>query len=298
MKARQAERKRKSRAAAKMKAALQSGGATDTVEASVPLTPDPADLPDPAAQEPVEPPASPTPPSVRTRRTRATVPPVYEDDVAPEEEDVDTVTRGPKRKVDKSRQAVEGEKQRRRNNDMSRKRIAELETDLQQSQRREAISQDNIIQLRERIRQLEEEEERKKNKLEESNDWFKLTWGYMSRSAKNETKGAMMMAKPEFPPGTNEMLRQKIGVNLSNTWRPVSREESELSKAVKQYAMDNSDPVPDTRKAAKGIRHYHNYRCVLFWHFLAETELSCSYSSFCRLWPANIIKPKMDDYQK
>ena len=211
---------------------------------------------------------------------------------------MDTGTRGPKRKVDKSRQAVEGEKQRRRNHDMSRTRIADLETNLQQSQRREAISQDNIIQLKERIRQLEEEEERKKNKLEEANDWFKQTWGYMSRSAKNEMKGAMMMAKPEFPPGTNEMLRQKIGVNLSNTWRPLSREESELSKAVKQYAMDNSDPVPDTRKAAKGIRHYHNYRCVLFWHFLAETEMSCSYSSFCRLWPPNIIKPKMDDYQK
>ena len=176
-----------------MKAALQSGGATDTVEASVPLTPDPDDLPDPAAQEPVEPPASPTPPSVRTRRTRATVPPVYEDE-SPEE--ADTVTRGPKRKVDKSRQAVEGEKRRRKNNDMNRNKIAELDRNLQQSQRKEAMSQENIIQLNERIRQLEEEEERRKKKLEEANDWFKLTWGYMSRSAKNEMKGAMMMAKP------------------------------------------------------------------------------------------------------
>ena len=175
--------------------AKKKAAATDTVgsHTSASLTSDPADLPDPAAQEPVEPPASPSPPSGRTRRTRATVPPVYEDDAAPEEGDVDTGTRGPKRRVDKSRQAVEGEKRRRKNNDMNRNKIAELETNLQKSQRSEAISQDNIIQLKERIRQLEEEEERKKNKLEESNDWFKLTWGYMPRSAKNEMKGAMMI---------------------------------------------------------------------------------------------------------
>ena len=211
---------------------------------------------------------------------------------------MDSVTRAPKRKVDKSRQALEGEKRRRKNNDINRNKISELETNLQQSQRKEAISQDTIIQLKARIRQLEESEEKLERRVDESNDWLTTTWSYMSKKGKTEMKGAMMMAKTSYPAGTNNMLREKIGVNLSSVWMPTSREETELQKAVKLFAEENSDPVPDARKAAKGVRYYHNYRCVLYFQFLASQDLHCSYSSFCRLWPGHIVKPKMGDYQK
>ena len=82
---------------------------------------------------------------------------------------------------------------------------------------------------------------------------------------------------------------------MSKDLAPVSSMEDKLLASIKKFEEDNSSEVPDQRKAAKGIRHYHHYKFALFQHFLSEQENSCSYSTF---WPSHVVKPKMGDPPK
>ena len=101
----------------------------------------------------------------------------------------------------------------------------------------------------------------------------------------------MELAKEYFPPGVNVKLRETIGVNISKRINPVNTEETELKRAVIRFAVDNSSEVPDERKSGK--RHYHAYKTTLFFHFLTTQHHDCNYSTFCKYWPNNIVKPSV-----
>ena len=107
------------------------------------------------------------------------------------------------------------------------------------------------------------------------------------------------MAKEKFLLRTNQQICEATGFNMSKDLAPVSSMEDKLLASIKKFEEDNSSEVPDQRKAAKGIRHYHHYKFVLYQHFLSEQENStCSYSTFCRNWPSHIVKPKIGDYDR
>ena len=103
------------------------------------------------------------------------------------------------------------------------------------------------------------------------------------------------MAKEKFLLRTNQQICEATGFNMSKDLAPVSSMEDKLLASIKKFEEDNSSEVPDQRKAAKGIRHYHHYKFALFQHFLSKQENSCSYSTF---WPSHIVKPKMGDYDR
>ena len=154
------------------------------------------------------------------------------------------------------------------------------------------------VRLQASIRKLEAEKRFLEQKLSESEQWLKPTFMLMSSSARTDMKEALVMAKESFPPGTNDMLRRTIGLNISKKLVPITPKEKRLQEAVKTFAIENSSEVPDERKARKGIRYYHHYKYVLHEHFLSSTDILCSYQTFCSYWPPHIIKPKIGDYSR
>ena len=97
--------------------------------------------------------------------------------------------------------------------------------------------------------------------------------------------------------GTIERIRKAIKVNICNPLVPVSTAERKLTKAIKDFAIENSDMVPDREKAASGIRYCHQYKFVMYQHFITTNpnNLFCSLITFYRLWPKNIKRPKLAD---
>ena len=148
------------------------------------------------------------------------------------------------------------------------------------------------------IRRLEEEKAELQRKAEESILWVKPTLKMMSRSGYKEFRRAAALAKDDFAPGTNSLIRKTLGINISVDPTPPSPEENKLAVAIRQFANINSDESPNRRMAAKGIRVFWAYKCVMWWHFLGEQDLHCSYSTFCKWWPSHIIKPKIADYDR
>ena len=110
---------------------------------------------------------------------------------------------------------------------------------------------------------MEEERDILEQKLEEGDEWVKATLQCMSAAGRAEFRIAARAAAPYFPVGTNRRLRRTIGLNVSMSGTAASKEDSVLRKAVKDFAVQHSLEVPDAKKAAKGIRYYANYLCVL-----------------------------------
>ena len=191
----------------------------------------------------------------------------------------------------RSRQEVTGAKIKRKNDDEKRKRILELESSLKEKTVDGKKKEEENLKLQRNVQQLEAQIALEKQKRSEAYDWLKPTWKYMSKSAKADMKNSMVLAKEHFPPGVNERLRETIGVNISKRIVVPNTEETELKRAVKRFAFDNSSEVPDERKSGK--RHYHAYKTTLFFHFLTTQHHDCNYSTFCKYWPTNVVKPSV-----
>ena len=101
------------------------------------------------------------------------------------------------------------------------------------------------------------------------------------------------MAKQDFPVGTLSRLRNNTGINFSKAPTAPTEEESPLKKAVAAFALENSC---DIRAAKKKIRCFYHYKLVLWMLFRSTHGIDVSYSTFCRYWPENIVKPKIEDF--
>ena len=173
-----------------------------------------------------------------------------------------------------------------------------MDASLKEAEIRDKNKNETILMLRNRIDQLEKEQQTSKQKIEESDEWFKTVWKYLSTDARKDFRQSLVLCKDSLPHGTNRRLRDMIGVNISNKLVPVSNEEKKLEKAIKAFANENSSPMPDERLAKHGIRYYFAYKNVLYDQFLSSQELDCSYATFTRWWPQNVRKPHIDDYAK
>ena len=181
---------------------------------------------------------------------------------------------------------------RRKNQELSRATIQQLEEKIAELQ----LEVDEKKDLESRIVGLEEERDIMSCKLEECDDWVKSTLTFMSPEGRTEFRTAARAAANTFSAGTNRRLRNNIGLNVSMPMTVSTREDSELKKAVQAFAHQHSTEVPDARKASKGIRYHANFLCVLHQWFLSATDHSISYSVFCSYWPANIVKPRVQDW--
>ena len=195
-----------------------------------------------------------------------------------------------------SRQSQLGQKIRRQNNKIKAVEIADLKVGLDNSKEENAAKDIKINELTNDLRNTKNENEELKMKLQHCDDWLKQTLKNMSPTARTEFKTAVQMAKNDFPVGTILRLRDNTGINFSKHPAPTNVEESPLNKSVVAFAVENSCEVPDMRATKKGLRYFYSYKYVLWMHFKSSESSDISYSQFCRYWPNNIVKPKIEDF--
>ena len=107
-----------------------------------------------------------------------------------------------------------GLKLRRKNTDKFVKKVADLEKELKESENKSLRLKNENIKLKEQIRQLEERVSVCQTKVKEADQWLRPTWSLLSKSAKDDFKKSLVMAKETFPPGTNKRIREAIGFNM------------------------------------------------------------------------------------
>ena len=152
-----------------------------------------------------------------------------------------------------------------------------------------------IADLNKEVKMFQSENDDLKEKLNHADEWLKPVYKNMSLTARTEFKTVISMARSSFSLGTLSRIRNNTGINFSKPQTAPNGEESPLKKEVYTFAMENSCEVPDMRAAKKGKRYFYSYKYVLWIQFKSSQASDISYSHFCRYWPANIIKPKIED---
>ena len=195
-----------------------------------------------------------------------------------------------------SRQFLQGKKRQRRNNEEKQRRLKELEASEAAEKRLRLEAEKEAAIKDDKIRQLEQKVATAEKKVDNCLEFLKPTYSLMSSSGKSDFKKALHMAKHEFPEGTNLLIRNKLGINLSNPLQPLNKTESKLRTAIKNFVFENSSEVPDKDKT--GMRYCHQFKFILYHHYIstAPKELHCSLNSFYRLWPRNVRRPTLKDY--
>ena len=201
-----------------------------------------------------------------------------------------------KDKSNHSRQSKQGLKVRKENNQMKNNEIKSLK-DLLNKSEEENIGKDfEIVELVKKIKDLEDKNITLESKLRGADDWLIKTYKYMTPTGRKELKMGAYLAKDEFESGVLSRIRENTGINFSKLPTLFNDEDSELKKTIHCFANENSSEVPDMKAARKGIRYFYSYKTVLWTQFLSSSGLDVSYSQFCRYWPENIIKPKIEDF--
>ena len=208
----------------------------------------------------------------------------------------------PKRQASSSvsRQFLQGKKRQRKNNDEKQKRIRDLEQNLDGEKKLRVEAERNCAIKTDEIRQLEEQLATANKRADTDLMWLKPTYSLMSSSGKMDFKKALHMSKDSFPEGTNTLLRKYLKINISNPLKPVNREESKLSAAIKAFVHENSSEVPDKVKAARGLRYCHQFKFILYYHYISEVpeDKHCSLATFYRLWPSNVRMPTLAESER
>ena len=198
--------------------------------------------------------------------------------------------------VTPSRQFLQGQKARKKNQQISRDTIGELtkrikEIELENQQLREGEEESKV-----RIRVLEDEVRLRDEKLGECDNWVKMSLQLCSKATKTDFLSSARAGRANFPVGTNRRLRENIGLNLSNPNTVPTAEQNNLMKAVREFALEQSMEVPDKRRAAKGVRYRVHFLSVLHQWFMVGGGPSLAYSTFCEYWPTNIVRPGVADW--
>ena len=215
------------------------------------------------------------------------------------EEDEDFLPAAPAKRSTSSsvsRQFLQGKKRQRRNNEEKQRRLKELEASEAAEKRMRLEAEKETAIKDDKIRQLEQKLATAEKKVDNCLEFLKPTYSLMSSSGKSDFKKALHMAKHEFPEGTNLLIRNKLGINLSNPLQPLNKTESKLRTAIKDFVFENSSEVPDKDKV--GMRYCHQFKFILYHHYIsnAPKDLHCSLKTFYRLWPRNVRRPTLKDY--
>ena len=97
-----------------------------------------------------------------------------------------------------------------------------------------------ISKILEQVRETKTENNESKEALKNSDDWLKSTYKFMSPTGRKELRTAAYLAKDEFPRGSLIRIRNNTGLNFSKPPNVQSTEASELEKAIKLFAIENS----------------------------------------------------------
>jgi hypothetical protein len=211
-------------------------------------------------------------------------------------------------KSPQSRQANIGDKIRRTNRlkiqqEMNEKNeeIESLKRELKETRRELKVSEENRKESSLKIERTKKEIERVKNQFEVERTWIKPVFQSMPPTGRKIFKDSVLASRMNLPKGTMCRLREVLGINFHKALTVKQNEESELSKKIREFAINNSSDVPDTKAcpsdASKPARRFaFHYRSVLHEAFMSEhPETPCSYSTFCQLWPSYVQRPNLAD---
>jgi hypothetical protein len=204
----------------------------------------------------------------------------------------------------RSRQAMTGALERKKTNKEKNDNIESLKNENEELKKENNNLETNLFNMDILNIDLKVDCERKDAKIAEleekaktSDSWLNNTYHHMTAAGKREFRNAYQIGASENPKGTTLRIKKNTGINLAKKLTVTNNDESELKVKVKEFADENSTPVPDMRKAKKDIRYRHSYMCVLHDEFkYRNPDTDCSYSQFCAYWPKNVIKPKSGDY--
>ena len=195
-----------------------------------------------------------------------------------------------------SRQQMQGQQIRKQNNKEKSSENSDLKAALANAKNDSAQKDIIISKLLDDVRKLKEDNTDIQNKLSTVDDWIKPTYNKMSPAARTEFKTAVFMSKDELPTGTLSRLREHTQINFSNSPKAVKNIDNDLKISISSFAHENSSEVPDVKAAKKSIRYFYNYKCVLWMQYQSSHGSDLSYSTFCKYWPPNIVKPRVEDY--
>ena len=133
-----------------------------------------------------------------------------------------------------------------------------------------------------------------------------LLWKSLTPNARRKSKMNLKESLGELPSGTNSQFRD-IGINLSNPCNSERTEKYSLEEIIVEFL--NRDDVsrisPDIKKVVTDpnnsnekiqVRYLLGYRKTLYYKFLSESTVECSYETFTRHIPCYIKKANPGDW--
>ena len=203
----------------------------------------------------------------------------------------------------KSRQAKAGEKLRRKNAENKNAHMAEIVAEnlelkkllvTEQRKRKAAEVKFEATQAKEKKRKLDEEEDEA---------WLQTVLGDMTKDARKSFKLSLFSNRASFKPGRITKLRRSTGINFSRAPTEAKMMPTPLAEKIREFAEDNSKEMPDTKaNKPEGSKEpdrrsaLHHLSVLHYSYLMDHPENQCSYTSFCRNWPSNVIKPSLSDY--
>ena len=204
--------------------------------------------------------------------------------------------------VIQSRQAKTGDKIRRRNQERKHQELFELKEELQKCKAELRDSKVDREVLSRKVDLYEANKVRRQIDQDKDEEWIQTVLSDMPKDARKSFKLSVFANKKEFQPGRISKLRKATGINFSRPPAESSLKLPLLAVKIREFAHLNSNEVPDMKaNTAKGdkpsLRTAIHHLTVLHFTFNVDNpEHQCSYTTFCRHWPANIIKPTLRDY--
>ena len=201
-----------------------------------------------------------------------------------------------------SRQAKMGDKIKRKNHERKNQELFEVRGELQKCKAELMDSKVDREVLMRKVDLLEANKLRSKIDQDKDEGWIQTVLSDMPKDARKAFKLSVFANKKEFQPGRVSKLRKATGINFSRPPADASSKLPELAVKIREFAHLNSNEVPDMKaNAFKGdkpsLRTAIHHLTVLHFTFNVDHPIhQCSYTTFCRHWPANIIKPTLRDY--
>ena len=213
----------------------------------------------------------------------------------------------------KSRQAIAGEKIKRKNQeDMKRKlegALAEVRMIKQENTKLSKEKEDEGIKRELAEKKLERKSMEMAKQLEtkdEQDKWLKYVYRHMSGPARRNFKQSVDYNKGLFVPGTLSRLRRATGVNFSQVPQEEKQKLTNLATKVQEFALSHSSEKPDMKAHQSGLnkkstapamRTCNHHLTVLHSLFCIEhPDFKCSYSAFTLYWPSFVSKPNLNEF--
>ena len=213
----------------------------------------------------------------------------------------------------KSRQAIVGEKMRRKNQDEMKSKLETMEAELRNLRKDKASLERVIIGkdvdakiVEKKLEKKVEEVEKLKLEKTSDNNWVKFVYRNLSASARKEFKKSVNFNKGNFCAGTLRRLRQAVGVNFSQVPTEDRTKLCFLATKVRDFAMQQSAEIPDMKAQNSSLSKkseapskrstMHHLTVLHSLYNIENPESTCSYSSFINYWPSYISKPNLNEF--